>query len=67
MNPIDFGVTRSKVKVTVTFNVKMVFTDYLKYHSSQSLYQVLGELAHHLEGARRKEPVVKKGPTSSTL
>jgi hypothetical protein len=30
MNPIDFGVTRSKVKVTGALNVKMVSADYLE-------------------------------------
>ena len=38
MTPIDFGVTRSKVKVTATLNVKMVSADYLENFISQSLY-----------------------------
>ena len=37
MTPIDFGVIRSKVKVTVTLKVKMVSADLEKY-LSQSLH-----------------------------
>ena len=40
MTPRDFGLTRSKVKVIVTLNVKMVSADYLEYYTciSQSSY-----------------------------
>ena len=37
----DFGVTRSKVKITVTFNVKMVSADYIENHLSKSLHILL--------------------------
>jgi hypothetical protein len=37
MTPIDFWVTRSKVKVTGALNVRMVSTDYLENYLSQSL------------------------------
>jgi hypothetical protein len=30
MTPIDFEVTRSKVKVTGALNVRMIFADYLE-------------------------------------
>jgi hypothetical protein len=36
MTPIDFGVTRSKVKVTVALNGNMISTYYLGYFLSQS-------------------------------
>jgi hypothetical protein len=38
MTPIDFEVTRSKVKVTRALNVKMVSADYLERYLSQSLH-----------------------------
>jgi hypothetical protein len=38
MTPIDFGVTRSKVKVTGALNVKMVSADNLEKYVSQSLH-----------------------------
>ena len=38
MNPIHFGFTRSKVKVTLTLNVKMVSADYLENHLSQRFH-----------------------------
>ena len=38
MTAIDFGVTRSKVKVTVTLNVKMFAADFLENLLSQSLH-----------------------------
>ena len=37
MTSIDFGVTRSKVSVTVTLNVKMVSADF-ENHLSLSLH-----------------------------
>jgi hypothetical protein len=38
MTPIDFGVIRSKVKITGALNVRRVSTDSLEKYSSQSLY-----------------------------
>jgi hypothetical protein len=38
MSPIDFGVTRSKVKVTGFLNVKMISADYLENYALQSLH-----------------------------
>ena len=38
MNPNDFGATRSKVKVTMALNVKMVSADYLEYQISKNLH-----------------------------
>ena len=41
MNPINFEVTRSKVKVTVAFNAKTVSAQFLeKVYELQSLYLV---------------------------
>ena len=42
MTPINFGITRSKLNVIVTLNVKMVSTDYLEIHLSQSSYFTCG-------------------------
>jgi hypothetical protein len=38
MTPIDFDITRSKIKVTGALNVRMVSDDYLGYYSSQNLH-----------------------------
>jgi hypothetical protein len=38
MTPIDFGVTRLKVKVIGALNVRMVSADYLENYTSQNLY-----------------------------
>ena len=37
MTPIDFGVTCSKVKVTMALNDKIVSADYLENHLSRGL------------------------------
>ena len=42
-NPIDFGFSRSKVKVTVFVYVKLVSAQYLENHLSQSLHISHGE------------------------
>ena len=52
MTPIDFGVTRSKVKVTVNFHFKMVSANYPEYYISQSLY-----ISHDFELTRSKVTV----------
>jgi hypothetical protein len=45
MTLIDFDVTRSKVKVTGAFIVKMVSAVYLEKYSSQSLHISHGDWA----------------------
>ena len=41
MTPIDFMVSRSKAKVTVTLNVKMVSADYIENHQSKRFHILL--------------------------